>query len=95
MGIEDIFHCFLFTSVGCLSEKWNGKKGDTASSGQKKTKKKDGKNKKNTKTKKRNKDTVEQEMENMEPEAKETLDQAKADGNVQKVAPLSHNADEL
>ncbi|XP_015281736.1 PREDICTED: protein canopy homolog 3 [Gekko japonicus] len=88
-------HVLKGKDSSCLAEKWNGKKGDTASSGQKKTKKKDGKTKKNTKTKKRNKAAVEQEMENVEPGPKEALDQAEAEGNIQKVAPLSHKADEL
>ncbi|XP_077192471.1 protein canopy homolog 3 isoform X2 [Paroedura picta] len=98
---EDLSHFLCANHVlkgkdtSCLTEKWNGKKGDTASLGQKKTKKKDGKTKKNTKAKKKNKDTVKQETENAEPRAKEAFDQVKTEGDIQKVAPLSHKADEL
>uniref|UniRef100_A0ACB8G9G8 Protein canopy 3 n=1 Tax=Sphaerodactylus townsendi TaxID=933632 RepID=A0ACB8G9G8_9SAUR len=98
---EDLSHFLCANHVlkgkdtSCLTEKWNGKKGDMASLGQKKTKKKDGKTKKNAKTKKRSKDTVEPEMENVEAGAKEALDQEKAEENIQKVTPLSHKADEL
>lgn len=73
---------FLF-SIGCLAEKWTGKKGDLASVGEKQSKKKSGKKKK-----KGQKD--EREGAASLPDTGEALE------GVQEQAPLTHSpADEL
>ncbi|KAF7252359.1 hypothetical protein EYD10_02289 [Varanus komodoensis] len=85
--------------ASCLAEKWTGKKGDPASSGQKKTKKKEGKGNKSSKSKKGRKDEAKQEKDNVKLSAEEAPSQAmeaeEEEDNVQKVAPLLHSADEL
>lgn len=74
--------CLLF-SLGCLAEKWTGKKGDLASVGEKQSKKKSGKKKK-----KGQKD--EREGAASLPDTGEALE------GVQEQAPLTHSpADEL
>ncbi|XP_066481123.1 protein canopy homolog 3 [Tiliqua scincoides] len=85
-------HVLKGKDTSCLAEKWNGKKGDIARSGQKKTKKKDGKSRKTAKSKKSSKEEAEKETE----KAEETPHQPKdREEDVQKAAPLSHSADEL
>lgn len=70
-------------SLGCLAEKWTGKKGDLASVGEKQSKKKSGKKKK-----KGQKD--EREGAASLPDTGEALE------GVQEQAPLTHSpADEL
>lgn len=73
----------LLFSLGCLAEKWTGKKGDLASVGKKQSKKKSGKKKK-----KGQKD--EREGAASLPDTGEALE------GVQEQAPLTHSpADEL
>ncbi|KAH0622803.1 hypothetical protein JD844_025485 [Phrynosoma platyrhinos] len=88
-------HVLKGKDTSCLTEKWTGKKGDLASSGQKKAKKKESKGKKSDKSKKSRKDEVEQERETMNPSASEGPDRAEEEEVVQKAAPLLHNTDEL
>nr|XP_003217580.1 PREDICTED: protein canopy homolog 3 [Anolis carolinensis] len=91
-------HVLKGKDTSCLAEKWTGKKGDLASSGQKakkKAKKKEGKGKKSGKSKKSHTDEAEQEK--VKPSAKEEgPDRTEEDEEViQKAAPLSHTTDEL
>ncbi|XP_044285654.1 protein canopy homolog 3 [Varanus komodoensis] len=92
-------HVLKGKDTTCLAEKWTGKKGDPASSGQKKTKKKEGKGNKSSKSKKGRKDEAKQEKDNVKLSAEEAPSQAmeaeEEEDNVQKVAPLLHSADEL
>lgn len=76
-------------------EKWSGKKGETASLGQKKVKKKNGKAKKAAKSGKSRKDGAVQDTEDVQPTVEEAPNPAEEEEDIQKVAPLSHSADEL
>ncbi|KAJ6667018.1 hypothetical protein lerEdw1_019021 [Lerista edwardsae] len=89
-------HVLKGKDTSCLAEKWNGKKGDMARSGQKKKKKKDGKTKKTTKSKKSSTDEAEQEMEKVTLKTEEAPDGPKdREEDVQQAAPLSHDVGEL
>ncbi|XP_061481500.1 protein canopy homolog 3 [Rhineura floridana] len=93
-------HVLKGKDTSCLAEKWSGKKGDLASSGQKKSKKKDGKGKKASKSKKNRPDESGPDREEgMRPSAQEAPDRAEEEEekeeDIQKETPLLHKTDEL
>ncbi|KAJ7341207.1 hypothetical protein JRQ81_005048 [Phrynocephalus forsythii] len=89
-------HVLKGKDTSCLAEQWDGKKGDLASSGQKKGKKKEGKGKKTAKTKKSHKAKAEQERETTEASTEEAPAGAEEEEEaVQKPQPLLHSTDEL
>ncbi|CAM4541462.1 unnamed protein product [Lepidochelys olivacea] len=86
-------HVLKGKDTSCLAEQWASKKGDVATTGENKTKKKGGKNKKAAEKKKKNKEKVEEAKSHLAPSAERSPEE---EGDIQPKAPLAHSpADEL
>uniref|UniRef100_A0ABM5FHX8 Protein canopy homolog 3 n=1 Tax=Pogona vitticeps TaxID=103695 RepID=A0ABM5FHX8_9SAUR len=89
-------HVLKGKDTSCLTEQWSGKKGDLASSGQKKGKKKEGKGKKTAKKKKSHEDKDKQERETVKASVEDAAAAVEEkEEAVQKLEPLLHSTDEL